>query len=590
MGARMKKKYETGEGARYMTRNQALKKLQLNLKDFRRLCILKGIYPREPNNRKKAQKGATDKKTLYHVKDIRFLMHEPLLWKFRDFKVYMKKLKKALEKNDKDTANRLRENKPTLQLDHLVKERYPTFTSALHDLDDCLTLCFYCASLPHSPRVPLQLINLCRRLTVEFLHYVIEARALRKVFISIKGIYYQAEIKGQTITWIVPHQRGFKPISAHEVDLKIMMTFIDFYTTMLGFVNFRLYHSLNLNYPPKLPGMAVAENDEQLKSEEYGELVAALNRSIVRTEVSAEEEPQLDEFNSELQDASGLEEAKKKAEQVKKLQQLFKGLKFFLSREVPRDAMVFIIRACGGEVSWDESVFPGATFPETDESITHQIVDRPSVDKQYLSRYYVQPQWAFDCINFCTLLPVEDYFVGASLPPHISPFAAERTGDYVPPERQRQLALERGEQLPDETDEGIDADKTEEDEEDEDQDEDEDEEEDEDDDDSGEEEDEEKSEGENVKTVKGMSVVRGRVEKLDTTKQEEQDEKEHYRFRESAMKKKHRKLYRSMMRNRHRREKEARKLGQKRQEIEAEKKKGQWDVQAAPAKKMKSAS
>ena len=107
-----------------MSRAQALKKLQLNLKDFRRLCILKGVYPREPNNRKKAQKGKLAKKTLYYVKDIRFLMHEPLIWKFRDFKVFMRKIKTALEKGDRETAERLKENKPTLQLDHLVKERY----------------------------------------------------------------------------------------------------------------------------------------------------------------------------------------------------------------------------------------------------------------------------------------------------------------------------------------------------------------------------------------------------------------------------------------------------------------------------------
>jgi len=44
------------------------------------------------------------------------------------------------------------------------------------------------------------------------MHYVVAAKALRKVFISIKGIYYQVEIKGQTVTILVNHQRGFKVI------------------------------------------------------------------------------------------------------------------------------------------------------------------------------------------------------------------------------------------------------------------------------------------------------------------------------------------------------------------------------------------
>lgn len=43
-------------------------------------------------------------------------------------------------------------------------------------------------------------------------------------------------------------------------------------------------------------------------------------------------------------------------------------------------------RCFGGEVSWDKSVCIGSTYEVTDETITHQIVDRPDINKQYINR------------------------------------------------------------------------------------------------------------------------------------------------------------------------------------------------------------
>jgi len=140
---KMKKKGESGAATNYVSRNQALKKLQLSLADFRRLCIMKGIYPREPKNKKKVNKGSTAYKTYYYVKDIQYIAHEPVLKKFREFKIFMRKLKRAMGREEYSDAQRLQENKPVYTLDHIVKERYPTFTDALRDLDDALSMVFF---------------------------------------------------------------------------------------------------------------------------------------------------------------------------------------------------------------------------------------------------------------------------------------------------------------------------------------------------------------------------------------------------------------------------------------------------------------
>jgi pescadillo len=122
--ARIKKKGQEGAAKTYITRNQSLKLLQLPLADFRRLCILKGVYPREPRSKKKANKGSTANATFYYAKDIRFLLHEPVLRAFREQKTFAKKLSRAIGKQDYTKAKDLEDYKPQYSLDHIVKERF----------------------------------------------------------------------------------------------------------------------------------------------------------------------------------------------------------------------------------------------------------------------------------------------------------------------------------------------------------------------------------------------------------------------------------------------------------------------------------
>ncbi|CAK5094844.1 unnamed protein product [Meloidogyne enterolobii] len=132
---RIKKKYTTGTAATYISRKKALRKLQLSLKDFGRLCILKGIYPREPNHLKKANKGgSTEPKIYYHIRDIKFLAQEPLINKFREYKIFLKKVNHARAKKEELKVKSLFRRKPKFTYDHIIKERYIFFRNFLGEV------------------------------------------------------------------------------------------------------------------------------------------------------------------------------------------------------------------------------------------------------------------------------------------------------------------------------------------------------------------------------------------------------------------------------------------------------------------------
>ncbi|KAL8753047.1 MAG: hypothetical protein Q9199_005313 [Rusavskia elegans] len=515
--AKIKKKGTTGQAKNFITRTQAVRKLQITLPDFRRLCIYKGIYPREPRNKKKASKTSTPSTTFYYTKDIQYLLHEPILNKFRDHKALAKKIARSLGRGEVGDAARLDKiGRPRISLDHVIKERYPTFIDALRDLDDALSLLFLFANLPSTPTVPPKTIALCQRLCSEFQHYLIITHSLRKSFISIKGIYYQATIQGQDILWLVPHK--FVQKVTGDVDFRIMGTFVDFYTTLLGFVNYRLYTSIGLVYPPKFnansdekggeldaftlegsavggtasiegqtnghveqeqeEGQDVENSDAQRYADEIGRLTAADATNEQDDQVIQDEAPidTIDEFEVQGEGADVLEQPRQSDSEAGTL---FAPYSFFLSRETPRQPLEFILRAFGcTRVSWDEVLGDGAfTYDEFDTSITHQVVDRPPVIQDETAtigdhvesdamskparsgrmpgRTYIQPQWIWDCINQGKLLRSDLYAPGATLPPHLSPWVKPTKNAYdptVPLAEQENSEEEEAEGLLDEND------------------------------------------------------------------------------------------------------------------------------------------
>ncbi|KAI1827510.1 Pescadillo N-terminus-domain-containing protein [Xylaria intraflava] len=493
--ARIKKKGEAGNAKNYITRTQAVKKLQISLPDFRKLCIWKGIFPREPRNKKKASKSSTASTTFYYAKDIQFLLHEPLLQKFREQKALEKKISKALGRGDISDASRLERNaarpektgKPRYTLDHVIRDRYPTFVDALRDLDDCLSMLFLFANLPSTSTVPAKMIARCERLCLEFQHYLIVSQSLRKSFLSIKGIYYQANIQGEDILWLVPYKFNQRVVG--DVDFRIMGTFVEFYMTLLGFVNFRLYTSLGLKYPPKFDqnkdneaaelgafklesNNAVAVSNEPAQptnddstaqpdpktQAEVNKLIRQMKNTAVegdQTETVPEAEEPTDVIDKFVPAAPGGDVLPQPTYSGSEPGSLFANCTFYLSRETPRQPLEFILRAFGCKrVGWDSVLGEGAyTTNELDPSITHQIVDRPVVqaateddggdednqtsqklaaNQRVPGRTYVQPQWVWDSVNDEELKRPDEYAPGAQLPPHLSPFVQNTQGAYDP--------------------------------------------------------------------------------------------------------------------------------------------------------------
>ena len=92
------------------------------------------IYPREPRNKKKANKGSTAPVTFYYSKDIQYLLHEPVLDKFRQHKTFAKNYKKLWEEEKLAMPINWINTDQKYTLNHIIKERYPTFADALRDL------------------------------------------------------------------------------------------------------------------------------------------------------------------------------------------------------------------------------------------------------------------------------------------------------------------------------------------------------------------------------------------------------------------------------------------------------------------------
>ncbi len=294
------------------------------------------------------------------------------------------------------------------------------------------------------------MIATCSRLCAEWQLYVMKTKALKKVFLSIKGIYFQAEVNGETITWLVPYL--FTQHIPSDIDFRIMYTFLELYQTLLGFVLFKLYTDENLVYPPKFD----ASKDEQaagfgalsldpasaavLRGENTiataaitngaapsssSTVITASGKKVSAKDVKkqikaisksnnvagdAEDEQVADEdVDVEAEEDGFVEQPSKSTEEQESTAHLttfdeiqaasaasegaanglFTPYVFYISRECPRAVIEFVLRSFGalpGRIGWDMVAGAGSAVDEYDARITHHIIDRP-VPASGMKRY-----------------------------------------------------------------------------------------------------------------------------------------------------------------------------------------------------------
>ncbi|KEG08098.1 Pescadillo [Trypanosoma grayi] len=392
---------------KYVTRMQATRLLQVDSIQFRRLCILKGIYPRALARSKQKQSG--NDKQYYLAREIKWLVRDHIAERMMAHRAWEKKVRRAEAMGLDEDLKTLQSAKvkPRYSLVATIKERYPFFADAVRDIDDAMSMIALYAFL--SPEVMSEstiethhaltsgLHQRARETSERWNRYVVRARALSKGFISIKGYYFEAIVRGERVRWLCPHEYAHK--FPPGIQQYITLSFLEFYIELMRFVLFKLEHDLERDLA------------EQQNAEEDGINVNA--EDFHTTDVDAARD--LSSATKEARNRTELME-----EELRKVRRVFDGLTFYISREVPQKHAALVIEACGGRV---------ATAYAAD-NITHFVVDRPALPPGFerVERIeYVQPQYLFDCLNARTLLPPNGYRIGEELPPHVSPFTVAIT-------------------------------------------------------------------------------------------------------------------------------------------------------------------
>ena len=377
---------------RFLSRMQAQRLLQVDSMNFRRLCILKGIYPRSMAKSKAKDSG--NEKQYFLTKEVKWLARDDVAQKGHAFRAWEKKMRRARAQRDKRQQKSLRKRwKPSYKLDATIRERYPTFADALKDVDDAMSMIYLFAFLPPeiNSRTTIDfhrahtsgLSERSQEIVQRWCRYIERSKGLSKGFISIKGYYFEVVVDGQKTLFLAPHEYTAK--FPRGVQQYMLLTFLEFYLELMKFVLFKLEREVD------------EAEDRDAKIEEEGD------------------DPNVADFDDEKK----AKNAKKAGPGNEAVSRLFSGFVFYISREVPRKHIEFVTKCMGASVTTTAG-----------PHVTHYIIDRPKLmdgQTKIPNVEYLQPQYVIDCLNARFVLPVDGYRLGETLPPHVSPFTVSIT-------------------------------------------------------------------------------------------------------------------------------------------------------------------
>lgn len=283
---------------------------------------------------------------------------------------------------------------------------------------------------------------------------IISKRLLSKVFLSTKGVYYEAHLgMNVKVVWIEPYSGT--TVLPVDVDYKMLLTFAHFHQSLLKFVLAKLYSLSQLNFPPKLvdESSLTDTNVEIIKPEKTDEPTQIIQKAtfgrflVEKSEKTETQGPETAEIDPEFQNDETIQKMMDWNKETNT--KMFDNFVFFISREVRTEIFEFVSRSFGAKVIYHSDNFESKEYQS--QSITHVITDRkmehlPQEITLQANREFVQPQWILDSINFGALLNIKDYIPGKPLPPHLSPFEGKKREGFLS-EREKEVMKQLGREI-----------------------------------------------------------------------------------------------------------------------------------------------